>query len=386
MTVTRRLALVFPGFEPIPVEAHCARFIREAKKNAPVFDMEVETGEPVFAREGISTAGFTTHASGEGWRTDTEIVLYGLDDLNDAYAERGGVLRTLAGLAALADFVATGTFFRFVRTSWRYGLFFLYPVALLFAASMVGLLVARFLPGDWEFRWVAGLIAFVLALWLASAKMHFLLMMDDWACARDIARGGSSNIGERIGLIGADMRRRIETAEVDEILLAAHSFGAITAILALESALGHERKPAEIGLLTTGSSLLKVALHPAAAKLRSAVAAIISDTVTWVDVQSLTDPINFYGSDPKKALHITAGNEPRIIRVRFRNQLDEGTYRSIKYNFFRVHRQFVYASEKRTGYSFHAILCGPQRLSEIAANGGLADRWPTREVAERPRS
>lgn len=386
MTVTRRLALVFPGFEPIPVEAHCARFIREAKKNAPVFDMEVETGEPVFAREGISTAGFTTHASGEGWRTDTEIVLYGLDDLNDAYAERGGVLRTLAGLAALADFVATGTFFRFVRTSWRYGLFFLYPVALLLAASMIGLLVARFLPGNWEFRWVAGLIAFVLALWLASAKMHFLLMMDDWACARDIARGGSSNIGERIGLIGADMRRRIETAEVDEILLAAHSFGAITAILALESALGHERKPAEIGLLTTGSSLLKVALHPAAAKLRSAVAAIISGTVTWVDVQSLTDPINFYGSDPKKALHITAGNEPRIIRVRFRNQLDEGTYRSIKYNFFRVHRQFVYASEKRTGYSFHAILCGPQRLSEIAANGGLADRWPTREVAERPRS
>jgi hypothetical protein len=383
MTVARRLALIFPGFEPIPVEAHCARFIREAKKNAPVFDMKIGTSEPAFARDGVSTAGFTAYASGEGWRTDTEIVLYGLGDLNDAYAERGAVLRTLSGLAALADFVATGTFFRFVRTSWRYGLFFLYPVVLFLAAVLIGIVVARILPGDREFRWVAGLIAFVLALWLASAKMHFLLMMDDWACARDIARGGNSDIGERLGLIEADVRRRIETADADEILLAAHSFGAITAVLALESALRHGRKPVETGLLTTGSSLLKVALHPAAAKLRNAVAAIIANPVAWVDVQSLTDPINFYGSDPKKALRISTGKEPCILRVRFRNQLGEATYRSIKYNLFRVHRQFVYASEERTGYSFHAILCGPQTLSEIAANGGLAHRWPTRAAPER---
>ena len=382
MPVTRRLALVFPGFEPIPVEAHCARFIREAKKNAPVYDMAIETSEIVFAREGVSTAAFTVHASGEDWRTDTEIVLYGLGDLNEAYARRGGVLRTLAGLAALADFMVTGTFFRFVRTSWRYGFFFLYPVVLLLAGLLIGVLVARFMPGDWEFRSVSGLVAFVLALWLASAKMHFLLMMDDWACARDIARGGSPDIGERIGLIESDMRRRIETANVDEILLAAHSFGSITAVLALEFALRHGQKPERIGLLTTGSSLLKVALHPAAAKLREAVVAIIANSLTWIDVQSLTDPINFYGSDPKKALGITAGKGPRIVRVRFRKQLGKSTYRSIKYNFFRVHRQFVYAAERRTGYSFHAILCGPQPLSEIAANGGLARRWPVRKAPE----
>jgi hypothetical protein len=380
MTVARRLALVFPGFEPIPVEAHCARFLREAKKNAPVFGMEIAASAPVFTGEKISTAALTVHASGADWRTDTEIVLYGLDDLNDAYAKRGGVLRTLGGLAALVDFVATGTFFRFVRTSWRYGLFFLYPVALFLAALAIGILAARFLPGNWEFRWVFGLIAFVLALWLASAKMHFLLMMDDWACARDIARGGRSDIGERIGHIAADIRRRIEAADADEIVLAAHSFGAITAILALASTLRHGKPAAETGLLTTGSSLLKVALHPAAERLRNAVAGILGSPVTWIDVQSLTDPINFYGSDPKKALGITAAKEPRIVHVRFRAQLGESTYRSIKYNFFRVHRQFVYASEKRTGYSFHAILCGPQRFAEIAANGGLADRWPTRDA------
>jgi hypothetical protein len=382
MLVNRRLALVFPGFEPIPVEAHCARFIREAKKNAPVFDMEIAASEPVFAKENVSTAAFAVHASGAGWQTDTDIVLYGLGDLNDAYAERGALLRTLSGLAALADFVVTGTFFRFVATSWRYGLFFLYPVALFLAALLAGILFAHFLPGDREFRFVCGVIAFMLALWLASAKMHFLLMMDDWACARDIARGGRSEIGERIGHVIADIRRRIGVSDVQEVLFAAHSFGAITAIVALEPVLRHERPLPETGLLTTGSSLLKVALHPAAERLRRAVASVLASPVTWIDVQSLTDPINFYGSDPKKALGIREGKGPHIMRVRFRNQLTDKTYRAIKHNFFRVHRQFVYASERRTHYSFHAILCGPERFSEIAAAGGIARRWPATETTE----
>ena len=382
MTVARRLALVFPGFEPIPVEAHCARFIREAKKNAPVFDMEIAASDPVFDRESVSTGAFTVNASGAGWRTDTQIVLYGLGDLNDVYAERGAVLRTVSGLVALADFVATGTFFRFVRTSWRYGLFFLYPAVLFLAALLIGVLVARYLPGDREFRWVSGLIAFVLALWLASAKMHFLLMMDDWACARDMARGGHAEIAERIDQVAADIDRRIASADADEILFAAHSFGALTAMLGLERVLGRVRKLPESGLLTTGSSLLKVALHPAARKLRKAVQAVVTSPVAWIDVQSLTDPINFYGSDPRKTLGIVEGTGPHIMRVRFRNQLTDRSYRAIKHNFFRVHRQFVYASEKRTHYSFHAILCGPQRLSEIAAAGGIATRWPTSAAAE----
>jgi hypothetical protein len=101
-------------------------------------------------------------------------------------------------------------------------------------------------------------------------------------------------------------------------------------------------------------------------------------------VQALTDPINFYGSDPRKALGIVEGKGPRILHVRFRNQLTDSTYREIKRNFFRVHRQFVYASEIRTRYSFHAILCGPQRFADVAASGGLARRWSTSEATEAP--
>ena len=56
------------------------------------------------------------------------------------------------------------------------------------------------------------------------------------------------------------------------------------------------------GLLTVGSSLLKVALHPAAQALRKNVETVASSKTIWIDVQSLTDPMNFYKSDPVRDL------------------------------------------------------------------------------------
>jgi hypothetical protein len=90
-----------------------------------------------------------------------------------------------------------------------------------------------------------------------------------------------------------------------------------------------------------------------------------------VDVQALTDPMNFYKSDPVRDLKLAGGTSPVLVRVRFRSQLCEEAYNAIRRNFFRVHRQFVFGVEKRTHYSWHAILCGPERFANVAAQGGL---------------
>ena len=71
------------------------------------------------------------------------------------------------------------------------------------------------------------------------------------------------------------------------------------------------------------------------------------------------------------------GRDPNqnTTRVRFRNQLEPATYRSIRRDFFRVHRQFVYGVERRSHYAYHAILCGPEPFAEVARRGGLLDDW-----------
>lgn len=381
--VTRRLALVFPGFEPMPVEAHMQRFTREAQKNAPVYGMRCTIGIPVFqdaAADRPTTGEVDVAAEGDGWRTRSAVVVYGLGDLNALYAGRPRVVRLMRGLGALGAFVLTGTVFRFAVTSWRYVLFFLYPVLLtlvMLALAAGAALVPAGIFGSAHLLWSLplGLAVFWLLFLFAARHMHYLLMMDDWACARDIARGAAPEIGARIALIGADLRARVEATDAEEIVFAAHSFGAITAMLVLARALEGGLAASRAGLLTAGSSLLKVALHPASRELRAATAKVVDAGCPWLDVQSLTDPMNFYGANPAKVLSIPGGRQPNTVKVRFRNQLSPETYRAIRRNFFRVHRQFVFAAERRHAYSFHAILLGPERFEDVALRGGLAETW-----------
>jgi hypothetical protein len=383
IAVGSRLVLMFPGFEPIPVEAHCRRFVREAVRAAPLYGMRIEASANVTEPQSqtrISTGNFTVAASGEGWATTTELVIYGLGEFNEKYAGRGPVRRGLGGLLALADFVATGTFFRYVSISWRYGLFFIFPLLVLVGAVLAAwagyLLGAALLAATPTLAgWIAAIGAFLAVFVCAARRLHFLLVMDDWAFARDLARGAGADHDWRVVVLAADVQRRIDRSAAEEIVFAAHSFGAVVAVTMLAETLDMRATPGRYGLMTVGSSLLKIALHPAAKSLRAAVETIVRADAPWLDVQSRTDILNFYRSKPAELLTGRSGSAQTTTRVRFRHQLGEETYRAMKGDFFRVHRQFVFAVERRSRYSYHAILCGPEPFPEVARRGGLADDW-----------
>ncbi|QND53859.1 hypothetical protein HB779_19640 [Phyllobacterium sp. 628] len=378
MSVVNRLVVLLPGFEHMPVEAHHRRFMREATKTAPVYDMalrEVGALKVASAGDAVSVGEFRLLAAGNNWSTQTDFVLYGLGDINLFYAARNPVTRVLSGILALIDFIITGTFFRFVTTSWRYALFFLYPLVIM--AAIIGLalgagrVVEEFIDGGTITPLGVSMAAGLALVVLAARKMHFLLLMDDWTFARDMARDRRPDITAKLQYVIANAATRISNAPADtEIVVAAHSMGAICALQILDKAL-QTNNARRYGLLTVGSSLLKIAFHPAANALRKSVAAVARSHTVWIDAQSLTDPMNFYKSDPVRDLNITNAEPPVLVRVRFRNQLCDETYKSIRRNFFRVHRQFVYGVEKRTAYSWHAILCGPESFIDVAARGGL---------------
>lgn len=383
MPVTSRLVLMFPGFEAMPVEAHCRRFLREAQKTAPVYGMALSPSavgvEPEPAA-GIPTATFAVKASGEGWATESHIVIYGLGEINEGYAAGNPVLRILNGLAALADFVVTGTFFRYLGTGIRYGLFFIFPLLVLIAAVLAGWLGywlgSTFVSGAPSLAgWLLAALGFLLVLVIAIRRYHFLLVMDDWVFARDLARGRRPEIDARFTRLSADVMRRLEASDAQEILFSAHSFGAIAAVMALADALKASGRMERVGLLTVGSSLLKIALHPSAKKLRGAVGKVVEADLPWLDVQSLTDILNFYGTRPAELIAGRSGPNQNTTRVRFRHQLEPATYRAIRRDFFRVHRQFVYGVERRSHYAYHAVLCGPEPFAEVARRGGLSEDW-----------
>lgn len=378
MSTVKRLVILLPGFEHMPVEAHYRRFVREASKTAPVYDMGPTEPSPLYVDtvdNSISVGRFSLDTKGDDWSAHTDFALYGLGDITQFYASRNPVTRLLSGLFALLDFIISGTFFRFVMTSWRYALFFVYPLlviaGIIVASASAGYLIDDVFPHSPFVLPGAGLLAAICLLWFSASKLHLLLLMDDWTFARDMARGKRPEVMKKMEHVITHAASLISEAPADtEIIVAAHSLGAICALPVIDEAL-KRNKSRRYGLLTVGSSLLKVALHPSAARLRDCVANVAQSNTTWIDAQSLTDPMNFYKSDPIRDLDIAKGKSPVLMQVRFRHQLCEESYKAIRRDFFRVHRQFVFGVDKRTRYSWHAILCGPQRFADIAARGGL---------------
>lgn len=375
--IEKRLVFVFPGFEPMLAPAHMDRFRRAAERSAAIWQTDLRLdGSPDAPAAGPPTLFPSLRAdlSGAGWRTETELVFCDWGDLILAYAARPAVERLSTGLVALADFLVTGTFFRYCQVSWRYAFFFAFPIAVMAAAIVMGWLVHAALTvllsslAGSAIGFVLGFAAALALLFLAERRWHLLTAMDDWALARDLCRERNPALSARIARQAEEIAERAAASDAGEIVVAAHSLGASFAVLALDRALsGDLQTDRRWHILTVGSSLMKTTLHPAATTQRTAVRRLVAEhRVAWTDCQGLSDPINFYNSNPATSLGILGGRVPVVVRVHFKRLVSPQTYRRIKRDFFRLHRQFVLAVERRCPYSFHMLLLGPRPLADFA--------------------
>lgn len=375
--IEKRLVFVFPGFEPMLAAAHMDRFRRAAERSAPLWRTEIRwdtPNEPRVAESPVLFPSLRAKLSGASWHTETELVFCDWGDLILAYAARPAIERLSSGLLALADFLVTGTFFRYCRVSWRYAFFFAFPIAVMTAAIFIGWAVHAALTAlltglaGSVAGFVLGLLAALALLFLAERRWHLLTAMDDWAMARDLCRERNPALSARIARQAEEIAARSAASDAGEIVVAAHSLGASFAVLALDQAFSHGlNADRPWHFLTVGSSLMKTALHPAARIQRAAVRRLVADhRIAWTDCQGLSDPINFFNSNPATSLGIREGRIPVVVRVRFKHLVLPETYRRIKRDFFRLHRQFVLAVERRSPYSFHMLLLGPRPLADFA--------------------
>jgi hypothetical protein len=115
-----------------------------------------------------------------------------------------------------------------------------------------------------------------------------------------------------------------------------------------------------------------------------------SRAIFWGDYQALIDPLNFYKSRPMAEMGLSTENEATVRVVRLSRMLDDDIYRRIRFNFFRVHCQFVSGNDRRTSYDYFMLTCGPVSakaqtlapdgaVSMIADNGGLIASVPLSE-------
>jgi hypothetical protein len=187
-----------------------------------------------------------------------------------------------------------------------------------------------------------------------------------WIFAREFVRHRRLGVDDRLDRFARELVERARDPTIDEIVVASHSLGAALMLDVIDRALRSDPDMArrdQLCVLTPGSSLLQVGLHPAAGGLRAAVGRVANHPIVyWVDYQALIDPVNFYKADPVVAMGLPAAKNPIIRIVRISRMVADATYRRMRGDFLRLHRQFVMGNERRYRYDFFMICCGPMSL------------------------
>ncbi len=369
--VKRRCVFFLGGYEPIPPQRQHERYIRELARSGKAWSATAEVGPLEMSADG-RVGLWRIAAHGPNWSTDAEYRSLLWHDIVISDFGRPAWRRVLRSVVAFGDFLLTGTAFRYLAVNWRYGLFFLYPVFLLLGFAALAIYVATLLTGlGLPLPYLSGpLIALAIFSGLIVWPGRFLLldyMMDDWIFAHELVHRKRAGLDERLDDFARSLAEVLQKGGYDEVVFAAHSLGCALKIAVVDRAL--QRVPdfgkngERLYLLSTGSSLLKIAFHPKGGWMREAVARVSANpAIFWVEYQTMADPISFYKVDPLVALKLPPTDRPLIRRVHIRDMLEAATYRRFKANFFRLHRQLVMGNEKRYFYDYYMICCGPLRL------------------------
>lgn len=367
--IAKRLIFHVGGYDFLTPEAAHHRFGRELRRFERTWSAAATLQEPVV---GEDVAAWQVTASGPNWRVDAELRWVRWDDVVHA-ADRRPVWRRLPlGFLAAADFILGGALWGYLRASWRYAVFFLYPfvlVALLaLLAGWAGRLVAG-ASGSGLLGAAAGVAAFLLLLRWPARRLYALHLFDDWIFSRDYIRRGDPVLEARLERVAGEVAAAARGGQADEVLVIGHSLGAVLAAdlvdraLRLDPGLGREGAP--VALVTVGSSIPKIGLHRGASRFRAALRRLASAPgLLWAEYQALSDVMNFYKKNPMAVLGMAEAGGPIVRPVRISRMLDPDYYRRIRADFFRLHLQFVSANDRRAAYDYFMLVCGPVPVAD----------------------
>jgi hypothetical protein len=395
--VHKRCFVQLTGYEPVGPEHAHRRYIREMARFLKAWNLQGEVSPPRQCADGF-VANWTVETSGPNWRVATDFYYFRWDDIVSADMAESDLWRFPLGMAAMMEFILTGTVIKYFVIAWRYGGFFLYPVVFVLGMMWLSISATRFsvihfgLPYPMLLApplWLAFFILFRLTF---GRMVYIRYALDDWYFARDLIHRVRPEVDARLELFAHEFVRIVHESDADEIIIDGHSLGAPLSIAVVDRALqidpqlGRNGKP--IHIVSSGSSLLKVALHPAAQWLRDAVGRVANaPAVYWVEYQALVDVINVYKVDPVVALGMPATGKPIVKIIRIRMMVEEATYRRFHLNFLRIHRQAVMGNERRYFYDYYMLCCGPIALEDrvedpdgsvaaFAADGALIESGP----------
>ena len=379
--VARRHVFFLAGYDPYDLRAQHARFKREAVKFEKTWGVSAEISG-LGAASGEAGERWHMTTRGPNWVTSTIYEPLDWHDVVEADLVRPAIPRLFEGFVAFLDFVFSGTAFRYFRASWRYGLFFLMPFVNLLLFGAIGIAAGIWLAcyaalgqaASAGIVLVVAVLIFSLLRFWPGRKWRIDQALADWIFARDFMYGRRADVEARLEGFAKRVVAAAQSKDAEEILIVGHSLGATMAVEVIAQALDRDAAFAEhgpaISLLTIGATIPKLALHPAAKRLRGCMAQIAAEPkIFWTEYQARRDPISFYKYDPfalRAFNENRAGHKPWVRLVGMKDMLSPESFNRHKLNHMRLHYQFVMANERRALYDYFMLLAGPAHFDEFS--------------------
>jgi pimeloyl-ACP methyl ester carboxylesterase len=383
--VQHRHIIYIQGYDPRGLAQYYRMFRTELRKFGRLYQLSATISRPKVAADD-EIASWTIETKADDWQTHTAYDFLQFEDF---------IQRDLASPIWRTVFhsvwiywrlVFNGTIARFIKANWRFATFITYPhfVLLLEAVCTAGIafvfqkgLDALGIPGLISIAAAAALFVALLGTVLKYTEnsTYVLYLLSDWIWTWEFSHRQRPEWDQRIDRFAQHLVDVARTSEAEEIVIVGHSSGSflgtemLARALELDPALG--RRGPRIVLLTIGGNFPIVGFHAAAQDFRDHLRLLaVEPSIDWIDCQARKDVMNFYQFDPIKSHGIdvgSAGRNPTIVPVRFRDIVKPDHYESFRWQFFRVHFQFVMANERPNAYDFFMIVCGPIPLSERMA-------------------
>lgn len=339
-------------------------------------------------------ASWTIETTGPNWQVSTQYEFLRLEHLIRANLAQPFWLQLVRTGRWMCDDIASGALSRVFRASWRMGVLLIYSQVLLvlwIALTVAGGWIAAGLIGPVG---IAGVVKFALAAALAggcfallypiAACMFVNQLNNCWPYLREFARGEPTGFDRSLDILAGRIVAAARENDVDEILLVGHSAGAMLALTTMTKAIERDpdlgRHGPRVSVITVGSIMPALAMHPAAEPLRRVVAAIaVERSVLWADCQSREDFMNFQKFDPVTGIGADPGEKrcnPQVWQVPFREMIAPEVFARVRFNYWRMHYQYIMSNDRRAPYDYYMFLCGPASFADwIVRDGSACDSF-----------
>ena len=381
--VQRRHVIYVGGYEPRGAKGYCKLFERECGRFQRVWPVSLTVHPGNFDSEDFARWLVSVRAS--NWQVSTTYDFLRLEEFIRSDLAVPFMRQVLPSLGWVVGDLISGAQFRIFRASWRFGLHLLYAQLVLLAwlalAAVIGTMAGYVVTDHLGLSAPVGIVTSALvaltsfvALQPIARRWGAIQIPSCWVTLRRFARGRATWLDEVIEIGAEHLVAAAQGNDVDEIVVVGHSAGCVIASAVMARALDFDpelgRRGPRLVLLTLGSVMPAVTLHPAACRMREIIKRLaVEPALAWIDCKFRKDVMSFLKCDPFEGVGVHGGG-PRCNlltwRIPFRDMLLPEDYRRIRWRFFRLHFQYIMASDRPCSYDYILLIGGPVAIAEWA--------------------